>query len=64
MKKKVCLQCGSRLGLGMRFRNLWTGMGWEHVRFCSSLCEANNELERRNQNSQTKWLSYLGSTAR
>lgn len=61
MKKKLCSQCGSRLGLGLRFRNLWNGFGWLHLRFCSALCEEDYELERRNLNRQERWFSYLGS---
>jgi len=34
-----CAQCHGRLGLGVRFRNLWSGHGWVHLRFCSTRCE-------------------------
>jgi hypothetical protein len=37
---KRCVQCHSKLGLGVRFRNIWTGHWWIHVRFCSARCEA------------------------
>jgi hypothetical protein len=44
---KRCAFCGGRLGLGVRFRNRWNGTWWQHLRFCSAFCEANDELERR-----------------
>jgi hypothetical protein len=56
---KRCAQCGGKLGLGVRFRNLWVGSWWVHLRFCSSLCEHNNELERRAANEQRRWLTFL-----
>jgi hypothetical protein len=37
---KRCAQCNRRLGLGVRFRNIWNGHRWVHVRFCSARCEA------------------------
>jgi hypothetical protein len=61
MKKKRCAQCKGKLGLGVRFRNLWRLGQRLHLRFCSSYCEATYELERRNANRQVRWLSYLGS---
>jgi hypothetical protein len=39
MKKKRCAICGSKLGLGVRFRNFWTTAGWKHLRFCGKRCE-------------------------
>ena len=60
---KRMLAVPGELGLGIRFKNLWNGT-WVHLRFCSAFCEANHELDRANQNRQTKWLSYLGSTRR
>ena len=62
MAKRNCAQCHGKLGLGVRFRNLWNGFGWVHLRFCSSYCEANFELEKRNTTRQDRWYSYLGST--
>jgi hypothetical protein len=44
---KRCAQCHGKLGLGVRFRNLWNGRWWSHVRYCSTHCEALHELERR-----------------
>jgi hypothetical protein len=44
---KKCAQCHGKLGLGVRSRNLWNGRWWVLVRFCSTLCEARHELERR-----------------
>jgi hypothetical protein len=37
---KRCAHCHSKLGLGVRFRNIWNGHWWVHVRFCSARCEA------------------------
>ena len=45
---KRCTQCHGPLGLGVRFRNVWNGRWWLHVRYCSSHCEALHELERYN----------------
>jgi hypothetical protein len=63
LMKKRCHQCEGKLGLGVRFRNLWKFGHWLHLRFCSALCEANYELEQRNANRQTKWISYVGRSA-
>jgi hypothetical protein len=57
--KKRCTQCGGKLGLGIRFRNLWKRGGWIHLRFCSSLCETNYELEKRNAQRANRWFTYL-----
>ena len=32
---KRCALCHGRLGLGARFRNIWNGRWWVHVRLCS-----------------------------
>jgi hypothetical protein len=60
MKKHRCTECGGKLGLGVRFRNLWDGFSWVHLRYCSASCEAQNELTRRN--AQGRWFSYLSET--
>jgi hypothetical protein len=57
MKKRRCTECGGKLGLGVRFRNLWDGFSWVHLRFCSSACEAQNETTRRS--ARDRWFSYL-----
>ena len=57
MKKRRCMECGGKLGLGVRFRNLWDGFSWVHLRFCSASCEARNEFTRRT--SRDRWFSYL-----
>jgi hypothetical protein len=44
MKMKRCAQCHGRLGLGVRFRNIWNGHWWVHLRFCSTQCERLYEL--------------------
>ena len=36
---KRCAQCHSKLGLGVRFRNVWNGHWWVHVRFCSAVAK-------------------------
>ena len=56
---KRCHQCRGKLGLGVRFRNLWNGRSWLHLRFCSSLCETTHELELRNARVQNRWFRYL-----
>lgn len=52
-----CAECGGRLGLGVRFRNLWNGAFWYHLRFCSSRCEEKNENCRRQGNRENSWLA-------
>jgi len=32
--------CHRKIGLGVRFRNIWNGHWWVHVRFCVVRCEA------------------------
>lgn len=56
---KRCAQCGGKLGLGVRFRNRWNGRWWLHLRFCSSLCEHNYELEYRQEKDRARWMSFL-----
>jgi len=60
MKKNCCDQCGAKLPIGVRFKNRFTREGWHYLRFCSMLCEENNELEHARANRQTRWLAYLG----
>ena len=43
---KRCAPCLRRLGLGARFRNMWSGRWWVHVRFCSARCAAIYEVKR------------------
>jgi hypothetical protein len=43
---KRCVLCHGRLGLGARFRNIWNGRWWVHVRFCSVRCEGIYEVSR------------------
>ena len=57
--KKRCTQCLGKLGLGIRFKNLWTGNGWTHLRFCSKNCERTHEAARRMANDRNRWLSFL-----
>jgi len=58
MKKHCCSECGGKLGLGVRFRNLWNGFNWFHLRFCSARCEERNEYTRRSTNREERWYSY------
>jgi hypothetical protein len=57
---KRCAVCGGRLGLGVRFRNLWNGRWWVHLRFCSTRCENSYELEHR-QRTQQNLCTQLSS---
>ena len=45
-------------GLGARFRNLWNGRWWVHVRFCSVRCEGIYEV-RRNEAAKHRWYTFL-----
>ena len=51
---KKCAQCHRKLGLGVRFRNMWNGHWWVHVRFCSARCEAIYEA-KRNDAVKHRW---------
>ena len=53
-----CAECGGKLGLGVRFRNIWNGVYWFHLRFCSARCEEKNENLRRDANRETRWLAF------
>src|SRR5215472_9792156 len=55
---KRCALCHGRLGLGARFRNLWNGRWWVHVRFCSVRCEGIYEV-RRNEAAKHRWYTFL-----
>jgi hypothetical protein len=57
MKAKKCATCHKPLGLGIRFKNLWTGISWIHVRFCSERCLKAHEAALRAKNNQAKWFS-------
>ena len=52
---KRCALCHGRLGLGTRFRNIWNGRWWVHVRFCSVRCEGIYEVRR---NEAAKRVRY------
>ena len=60
--KKKCAQCQGRLGLGVRFRNLWSGHGWVHLRFCSARRESTYELEQKDTHSKRRWHTFLSSS--
>jgi hypothetical protein len=55
---KRCALCHGRLGLGARFRNIWNGRWWAHVRFCSVRCEGIYEV-RRNEGAKHRWHTFL-----
>ena len=44
---KRCAHCQGKLGLGVRFRNLWNGSWWHHLRFCSRRCEDSFSISPR-----------------
>ena len=56
---KRCAQCHGKLGLGVRFRNLWNGRWWVHLRFCSSYCETLYDLVCRDQVARSRWHNFL-----
>ena len=62
-RKHRCAECAGKLGLGVRFRNLWDGLTWRHLRFCSAKCEAQNELVRRSRGRRDRWFSHPGHDA-
>jgi hypothetical protein len=43
---KRCAICHKELGLAARFRNVWNGGSWVHIRFCSVLCKAIYQAKR------------------
>ena len=55
---KRCAQCHRKLGLGVRFRNIWNGHWWIHVRFCSVRCGAIYEI-KRNDAIKHRWHAFL-----
>jgi hypothetical protein len=55
---KRCALCHGKLGLGARFRNIWNGRWWVHVRFCSVRCEAIYEV-KRNDAVNHRWHAFL-----
>jgi hypothetical protein len=55
---KRCALCHGRLGLGTRFRNIWNGRWWVHVRFCSARCEGIYEV-RQNEAAKHRWHTFL-----
>ena len=56
---KRCALCHGRLGLGARFRNIWNGRWWVHVRFCSVRCEGIYEVRRNEAAKQHRWHTFL-----
>jgi hypothetical protein len=56
---KKCALCHGRLGLGARFRNIWNGRWWVHVRFCSVRCEGIYEVTRNEAAKHRRWHTFL-----
>jgi hypothetical protein len=59
-----CAQCHGRLGLGVRFRNLWSGHGWVHLHFCSTRCEGIFKQDREEANAKRRWYTVLSPSGR
>jgi hypothetical protein len=57
-KMKRCALCHGKLGLGVRFRNIWNGAWWVHVRFCSVHCEATYQ-DTQNNAATHRWHATL-----
>src|SRR6516164_3015757 len=55
---KRCALCHGKLGLSARFRNIWNGRWWVHVRFCSVRCEVIYEVTR-NDAAKHRWHAFL-----
>jgi len=55
---KRCALCHGKLGLGARFRNIWNGAWWVHVRFCSVRCEATYQ-DTQNNAATHRWHATL-----
>jgi hypothetical protein len=55
---KRCALCHRTLGLGVRFRNIWNGGWWVHVRFCSVRCKAIYEAKRKDA-AKDRWHTFL-----
>jgi hypothetical protein len=53
-----CVLCHGKLGLGTRFRNIWNGRWWVHVRFCSVRCESIYEV-KQNDAAKQRWHAFL-----
>jgi hypothetical protein len=49
---RTCALCHRKLGLGTRFRNIWNGRWWVHVRFCSVRCEGIYQVKRNEEAKQ------------
>ena len=60
---KRCAECHGKLGLGVRFRNVWNGRWWVHVRYCSAHCEALHELERYNARASRGRHAFIPRTS-
>jgi hypothetical protein len=57
--KHRCAVCKKKVGLGVRFRNLWNGFGWTHVRFCGAKCEKRFEQDKKDAVLRLRWNRYL-----
>ena len=55
---KRCALCHGRLGLGARFRNIWNGHWWVHVRFLFGSLRSHYEVKRNNA-VKHRWHAFL-----
>jgi hypothetical protein len=60
---KECAKCYGKLGLGVRYRNVWNGRWWVHLRYCSVHCEALHELERYDARAKHGWARMQTSSS-
>jgi hypothetical protein len=58
---KRCAQCGGKLGLGVKYQNLWRGYRLVHLRFCSKVCEQAYEVMQRRASKQSRRLAAPGN---
>ena len=57
--KKRCAVCKKKVGLGVRFLNLWNGFGWTHIRFCGARCEERFEKDHKNAVQKLRWHRHF-----
>jgi hypothetical protein len=54
---KRCYQCGGKLGLGVKSRNVWNGWWRARLQFCSRRCELTYEREHRREHQRSRSLA-------
>ena len=57
--KRRCALCKKKVGLGVRFRNLWDGFGWTDLRFWGARCEERFEQEKTGAMVLLRWHQNL-----